>query len=440
MDILKKSIIIVSILVIIIISVLIVLYVRSQNQGTDYTNNSEFEQDVSHMELKSEFEEVENRNNYYAVKNIIGKYGYAIIDGGQESIYNMLDPEYISQENISQDNVLEYVDVLDKEDLTEYQVNNLEISVNIDQMYYKDLNTNTSSYYINGIFEYNVNSKQIEFRLLANVDSNNSTFYIYPTTYVEEKYPSVESLSMYQNEIDSIPKNSYNTFSFVNIEDATIIRDYLYNYKDKIVKDISASYDMIEEEYKNIKFPTLEEYEAYINKNKQELLSISFSKYLVNKKSEYTEYICIDTKGNYYIFKETAIMDYKILLDNYTVNTEEFMEEYDGSNDEEKVALNIEKIVQAMNVHDYKYIFDKLDETFRNNNWGSEEAFEQYMRENFPLHYEVEYTTYSNEGSTYVQQINLTDITGETEGTISLNIIMQLKDNYEFVMSFSVQE
>ena len=439
MDRLKKSIIIVSILMIILISVLIVLYVRSQNQGTDYTNNSEFEQDVSHMELKSEFEKVENKNNYYAVKNIIGKYGYAIIDGGQESIYNMLDPEYISQENISQDNVLEYVDVLDKEDLTEDQVNNLEISVNIDQMYYKDLNTNTSSYYINGIFEYNVNSKQIEFRLLVNVDSNNSTFYIYPTTYVEEKYPSVESLSMYQNEIDSIPKNSYNTFSFINIEDATIIRDYLYNYKDKIVKDISASYDMIEEEYKNIKFPTLEEYEAYINKNKQELLSISFSKYLVNKKSEYTEYICIDTKGNYYIFRETAIMDYKILLDNYTINTEEFVEEYDGSSDEEKVALNIEKIVQAMNVHDYKYVYDKLDETFRNSNWGSEEAFEQYMRENFPLHYDVEYTTYSSEGSTYVQQINLADITGNTDGTISLNVIMQLKDNYEFVMSFSVQ-
>ena len=440
MDILKKSIIIVSILMIILISVLIVLYVRSQNQGTDYTNNSEFEQDVSHMELKSEFEEVENRNNYYAVKNIIGKYGYAIIDGGQESIYNMLNPEYISQENISQDDVLEYVDVLDKDDLTEYQVNNLEINVNIDQMYYKDLNTNTSSYYINGIFEYNVNSKQIEFCLLVNVDSNNSTFYIYPTSYVEEKYPSVESLSMYQNEIDNIPKNSYNTFSFVNIEDGTIIRDYLNNYKNKIVRDISASYDMIEEEYKNIKFPTLEEYESYVNKNIQELLSISFSKYLVNKKENYTEYICVDSIGNYYIFRETAIMDYKVLLDNYTINTDEFIKEYDGSSDEEKVALNIKKIVQAMNVRDYKYIYDKLDETFRNNNWGSEEAFEQYMRENFPLHYDVEYTTYSSEGSTYVQQINLTDITGKTEGTISLNIIMQLKDNYEFVMSFSLQE
>ena len=439
MDILKKSIIIVSILMIILISVLIVLYVRSQNQGTDYTNNSEFEQDVSHMELKSEFEKVENRNNYYAVKNIIGKYGYAIIDGGQESIYNMLDPEYISQENISQDDVLEYVDVLDKDDLTEYQVNNLEINVNIDQMYYKDLNTNTSSYYINGMFEYNVNSKQIEFCLLVNMDSNNSTFYIYPTSYVEEKYPSVESLSMYQNEIDNIPKNSYNTFSFINIEDATIIKDYLNNYKNKIVKDISASYDMIEEEYKNIKFPTLEEYESYVNKNIQELLSISFIKYLVNKKDRYTEYICIDTKGNYYVFRENAIMDYKVLLDNYTVNTEEFIEKYDGSSDEEKVALNIEKIVQAMNVHDYKYIYDKLDETFRNNSWGSEEAFEQYMRENFPLHYDVEYTTYSSEGSTYVQQVNLTDITGKTEGTISLNIIMQLKDNYEFVMSFSLQ-
>lgn len=440
MDILKKSIIVLSIIVIVIISVLIILYVRSQNQGTDYTTNSDFEEDVSHMNLKTEFEKVENRNNYYAVKSIIGKYGYAIIDGGQESLYSMLEPEYISQENISPNNVLEYVDLLDKNDLTEYQINNLEINVNINQMYYKDLNTNTSSYYVSGIFEYNANSKEIEFRLLVNIDSNNNTFYIYPTSYVEARYPSVESLSTYQNDIDNIPKNDYNTFSFVNIENATIIRDYLSNYKDKIVKDIATSYDMIDEEYRNIKFPTLDEYELYINKNMQELLSISFTKYLVNKKAEYTEYICIDNKGNYYVFRENAIMDYKVLLDNYTINSEEFIKEYDGSSEEEKVALNIEKIVQAMNVHDYKYIYDKLDETFRNNNWGSEEAFEQYMRENFPLHYDVKYTTYSNEGTTYVQQINLTDITGETEGTISLNIIMQLKDNYEFVMSFSLQE
>ena len=440
MDILKKSIIVLSIIVIVIISVLIILYVRSQNQGTDYTVNSDFEEDVSHMNLKTEFEKVENRNNYYAVKSIIGKYGYAIIDGGQEPLYSMLEPEYISQENISPNNVLEYVDLLDKNDLTEYQINNLEINVNINQMYYKDLNTNTSSYYVSGIFEYNANSREIEFKLLVDIDSNNNTFYIYPTSYVEARYPTVESLSTYQNDIDNIPKNDYNTFSFVNIENATIIRDYLSNYKDKIAKDIATSYDMIDEEYRNIKFPTLEEYELYINKNMQELLSISFTKYLVNKKAEYTEYICIDNKGNYYVFRENAIMDYKVLLDNYTINSEEFIKEYDGSSEEEKVALDIEKIVQAMNVHDYKYIYDKLDETFRNNNWGSEEAFEQYMRENFPLHYDVKYTTYSNEGTTYVQQINLTDITGETEGTILLNIIMQLKDNYEFVMSFSLQE
>ena len=63
---------------------------------------------------------------------------------------------------------------------------------------------------------------------------------------------------------------------------------------------------------------------------------------------------------------------------------------------------------------------------------------EQYMKEHFPLHYEVENVEYSNEGSTYVQKINLTDVTGKDKNVISLNIIMQLKENYEFVMSFSM--
>ena len=61
------------------------------------------------------------------------------------------------------------------------------------------------------------------------------------------------------------------------------------------------------------------------------------------------------------------------------------------------------------------------------------------MRKKLPLHYDVEYTTYSNENSTYVQTIKLSDITEKDDSTITMNIIMQLKDNYEFVMSFSIE-
>ena len=436
---LKKCIIAVAVIIILVIIILVIMYIRGKLIGTDYNTDTEFEKDVSHMELNTEYQKVQNKNNYYAIKSIIGKYGYASIDGGQETLYNMLAPEYIQEENIPKDNVLEHVDRLMVDNLTENQLDNLQINVNISEMYYKDLNVNTSSYFVNGEFVYNVNSNRVEFSLLVNIDSNNSTFYIYPTEYIKERYPSLENLSTYSSEIDNIPENDYNIFDFVNIEDATIVTDYLYNYKDKIVNDLPASYDLIDEEYRKEKFPSIDEYEIYVKDHMQELLSISFSKYLVNKTNDYNEYICIDTQGNYYIFKETAVMQYTLLLDYYTVNTGYFIDKYDNSNAQEKVALNIEKIVQAMNLEDYGYVYNKLDETFRNNNWASEEEFEQYMKENFPLHYDVEYTTFREENSTYIQEIILSDITGESDETQTINIIMQLKDNYEFVMSFSIE-
>ena len=200
---------------------------------------------------------------------------------------------------------------------------------------------------------------------------------------------------------------------------------------------ISTSSD---EEYKKKRFGELEQLMDFVNKNKEELNGVEPSQYLVEFDDNAKKYVILDQYQNTYEFYETATMVYKVRLDTYTIMPDNFKETYDSSNEQQKVAMNIDKWVQMLNTRDYTNAYNVVDETFRNNNWGSEEAFEQYMRELLPLHYDVEYTTYSNENSTYVQTINLTDITGETDETINLNIIMQLKDNYEFVMSFSVQE
>ena len=59
------------------------------------------------------------------------------------------------------------------------------------------------------------------------------------------------------------------------------------------------------------------------------------------------------------------------------------------------------------------------------------------MRENYPLHYSVQYSTYKEEMNTFVQTIFLKDITNQSTDPKQMTIIMQLKDDYEFVMSFS---
>ena len=122
-----------------------------------------------------------------------------------------------------------------------------------------------------------------------------------------------------------------------------------------------------------------------------------------------------------------------------TIQTENFVTEYNNSDDQNKIMLNIDKWIQMLNNRDYKAAYEVLDETFRNNNFASEEKFEQYMREKFPLHYKLEFGEYSNESDIGMQKIILTDITEEDKNEIQNTIIMQLKDNYEFVMSFEIQ-
>ena len=96
-----------------------------------------------------------------------------------------------------------------------------------------------------------------------------------------------------------------------------------------------------------------------------------------------------------------------------------------------------------LNNRDYNAAYNVLDETFKQNNFGSMEKFEEYMREKLPLHYKIDFGKFSNQGQNYVQEITLTDITSEgtdlDSTTVTKTIIMKIDENSEdFVMSFDI--
>lgn len=435
MDKIKKIIIIISIIIIMIIVVLTVMALKRRTEGSDY-EDTEFEHDLTHEEIKTEISEVENRNKYYAVKNILGKYAYMIVDGGTESLYSVINSQYIADNKITKDNVQQYVESIINGELTEEQLDNLEIKIEIDKMYYTESSVSITTFFTYGYFANNVNEDKTEFEIIIEMDSKNNTFYVYPTQYMQNEYESIEQLTNYSTTLEEIPKNDYNEFSFENVEDAVVIYDYISKFKNSLVNDIENSYIMLDEEYRNKKFGNIEQYKEYVNENMQKFLSISISKYKVDTKDDYMQYTCIDKNGNYYIFKETAIMNYTMLLDIYTVELPEFTEKYESANAETKVGMNIEKIIQALNLNDYAYIYNHLDERFIEKNFESLEKFKQYMTEKYPSRYDVEYTNLSEEQGTYMQEIILKDKT--TENQIQNTIIMQLEDDYDFVMSFEV--
>ena len=128
-------------------------------------------------------------------------------------------------------------------------------------------------------------------------------------------------------------------------------------------------------------------------------------------------------------------MDYKIYLDDYTVDTQEFIQKYNQETDLNKVKYNADKFLKALNKNDYEYIFGKLDETFMQNNFSTFDGFKNYMEQRFNNSYTSEYYETREENGTFIQEIELIDENGNRN---SLEIIMQLKDGTDFVMSFSV--
>lgn len=435
----KLKLIIGMIIVIIIILVITILLIKNEGKEEEKSmvtpgieiediqdETSEIERaeyNYINVAMSTYMQNLNLENSRYYGRNENNEY-VSIVEEDQkkEYILDLLSQNYISENNITIQNLDEYIETVDEQ------------LIFVPTQLKRLINENVKTYVVSGIIE-NLNYQLIdEGVFIVNLDFTNRTFSIEP---VNMNYDDINSV---QQEITSIEENDSNQYNNASVTIENIVKEYMNNYKRLVLAKPNLIYEKLDEEYREKRFGNLEEFEKYINNNRDTIVSLQAQQYLSNSYQDYTEYVCKDEYSNLYVFREYGILNYEILLDSYTIISDNFKETYDSSNEEYKVAMNIDKWIQMLNNRDYTNAYNVLDETFRNNNWGSEEAFEQYMRENFPLHYDVEYTTYSSEGSTYVRQINLTDITGETEGTISLNIIIQLKDNYEFVMSFSLQE
>ena len=375
--------------------------------------------------IEKYFELSNMRNSIYYSQNENGEYTRAVED---EYIYgkvrDLLSIDYIEENNVTNDNVYDFVEFSNVE--KQYTI--------LDIVKIKD--TNPYQFATYGVISQNDEFYEYGYFIIT-IDSANSIFAIEPLEDIND----ISEIK--GNENIEIEKNSNNNIPTISMTAENISKYYFDTMKNILLYDKEHAYDYLDDEYASIRFQTAEGLQNYISKNSEYIKELNLTQYkieTIDDELRQDRYLLVDQYKNIYTIETDTVTDFKMKLDTYTIISDNFKETYDSSNEQQKVAMNIDKWIQMINTRDYTNAYNVLDETFRNNNWGSEEEFEQYMRELLPLHYDVEYTTYSSENSTYVQTINLTDITGGTDETITLNIIMQLKDNYEFVMSFSVQE
>ena len=372
----KKSIIV--ILVIIIILAIIIISILKKYEDKPH---EEFSMPYGDERIiQKEITRVNKNIDYYSIKLIAQSYLESIISQDTDTLYNILDLDTMKQENINKDDIITKLDntiIKEDNDIEHYRFI-------IEDMYLSESDGNIVTYFVYVKVINSKSEKVMPTSFMVETDIENDTYYILPYEYMYNKgYLNIEEGKEYKTNITKIENNSYNEIEYDEPDEYTIILNLMSKLTDELVYDLDNSYNLFSDEYKKAKFDTLDEYKKYMKKNIRYIISSSIEKYQINEFDEYTEYICIDQYGNYYIFKETGVMNYTLQLDTYTIDSQEFIEKYNKGSEQLKVGMNLEKIFQALNRKDYEYIYKKLHNTFKTNNFPTLQSFEDYMEENF---------------------------------------------------------
>lgn len=232
---------------------------------------------------------------------------------------------------------------------------------------------------------------------------------------------------------------AYNGIEYIHVTDKQMAEKYFHNYMQMMMQDTKKAYHLLEDEYKEKKFKTYEEYNTFVQRNMLFLKQNELEDIIVTDKETYKIYTCKDKYGNIYVFKEASIMEYHVQLDDYTLNNERFNEIYQKAEDSDKGVLNVDKFFKMINMQDYASAYNVLDENFKQNYFKTQADFETYIKSKVFRYNKVTYQEYSNKiTDIYTYKIQLTDKTEEKQGQVEFNMVVKLLEGTNFVMSFAV--
>lgn len=428
-DKIKKIIILLSIIVVICIILLLILSRRNDLETADYSKDSEGIDDLIEIQVDTTMAYEKNKNIYYTIVSIVNKYIDAVSIDDKDALLNMLDSQYIANNNITTDNINEVIEISSLENDFQYYVFVPDTIYSVDE-------GKITTHFVYGTY-YNIadmNKKEID--LMIELDTVNQTFNIYNHKYiVDNNYNNLKIGDSYNAKIDEIENRDDNTFTYITMSDEEMASKYLDDFKEIVLYDKDKAFQMLDEEYSKLKFKNQEDFNKFVENKKVEFFKADLSEYTIKINELGNKvYICKDKNDNYYYFEETdGIMRYKVMLDNYILD-DDFESKYATAEEKVKVALNIEKFIQAINDKSYYYAYNCLADSFKNNYFKTQEEFETYVKTNFYESNSITYNSFEIEGELYTYSVTITNI--ETNEQKNKTFIMQLGEGTEFVLSF----
>lgn len=404
----KILIIIMAIVIAIIIGVIIWLRSISSQSYDDYE-----------QEAYNDIKEVTNRETFYNIDNSINKYIKYAINNDTKAISSI-------EEKNANTNIIETVRKYSSVPKFYSQT-----------MYSIDKVTNITAYVYGVIREKNTEDK---YYLIVNLDYSNNTYTVKLSN--EEEYNKAAN----DNTIDqqylktiSISKNSYNEIDKTKVTDLDILESYFADYKFKAINSQEEAFNLLDSEYKTKKFNNdINKFKEYVKLNINQIQDSNIVKDGITKNGQYGEYIAIDNYNNYYKFIETAINEYTVILDNYTLESQELLSEYNKLSDQDKVTSNFDKIIKLINSKDYETLYNYLNKDFKTKNFSTLESFKTYMSKNFFDNNIIGTTTLKTEGTTYMITVPYKESLSSAAETRKKTFVIKLGSGTNFEFSFDI--
>ena len=431
-----KILIFISIFIIIILCVVLIGVLKQEKIETNAEVNEEnILPEITDTETKNVMEDFSaedeekakqglddlfDRANYYNVQNSFEKYLEYVHMINRPAVLALLSSNYVNENKITEENVGQFIMASNDELLFEI----LELE--------KIQNSDVMSYAVKGV----VMNKLYEFvndvYFIMNLDKTKYTFSIEFIT--EDDLSKIESRN-----ITSIEKNDYNTYISEKLTTEYVCNNYLNKYKKLALAKPDEMYSLLDKDYRESRFETVEGFKKYVDEHREDIAEITLSQYQQKKNSDTTMYICKDEIGKFYIINEQQNpMNFNMMLDAYTIELPQTIEAYTGASIEERMNLDIQTIIMAINDENYKYLYGILEDNFKKN-FSSQEDLEKYLKEIFYKYNKADEEFYLREFNTYFQcTIKIMNSKDENE---SKNVVFKIyeEDNYKYKISISLE-
>lgn len=296
--------------------------------------------------------------------------------------------------------------------------------------YYKEFDITHALYIYDGELLSDEVVKEYAFGII--VDYDNQTYKI-----VEGN--SIEQINLMNLDYD-IENDDNNGYEYYYVEDEDIARNIFNNFKFNLKYHSSYIYENLNEEYKEKRFDSnIEDFNQYVIDMQEKIENSVITGYKIDNISENeTKYIIENSNKNQFAFIQDENLDYTIMLDTYTILDNDFRSKYNSLSNESKTHTDIDMFIKMINTKDYAHAYEKLDETFRENNFGTDENFAQYISNNFYENNFLNVDTIEERDGIYIVKTTITDSISSAAETMEKQFIVKLGEGTDFIMSFNI--